>query len=740
MSFFKSKYFFDSLIALLKNKWLPFVLGIPLFFCLHHYEGIVVDAVLYLLQVIHSISPERFVNDPPFMFGNQDSLGFFTPLYKLFLDHFTIATGTKLACFLFQLIWIVSLIFLVKGIGKSLKNRLWILPITILFIGMSADRMPHYGMLFVNFVQDYNCSRLLSTALGLGGLACLFYKKKWWSLILLVIGAAVHPLSAGWGLPVWFIFFYPKTKYLITTLSAIIPFTFLLHWGPLDFLPDDWLKRPLLYRPDVWDLLRIVIYVSFLWYYVPRKTSIDVGKISRAIALILFIAYYWNIWGCFGKHILLYQLQTWRAEWLAWAAIMPFFLNILFMEARKNKSFFLFMKSRSFFVLSMLSLSLIPPVNNPFFFILAIVVESDKSRSFLKNKIKLNAISKDGGNYYVIALACILVLWCIVSIVYTDAVQLALEGSLPMILLGGNFQIEDAIIRSNLMSCALLSLVFALLSISQKKWLSLGCFCVYVFFPFLLLVPLFGLVLFFFNLGSIRNKFIAIVVFILCVVDGTFATQLRGQFFFEVFSEAFKPVFILWAYVSFFLVLLNVLKQRFLKGVLGMILIASISTYAFCFWDGRSVEKKQTEATIELYKDKIIFESIQNRGKMFFYVTGSLVDMPRLQFLTGAYLSYNTHMGEIFYKKQFLEAQKRDNNLFYKRQMGKAHEKIEYRNFVTGPLSNRDTLIDRIDYLCKIEEISHLVSDIKNMPYHTQDSIYINMMNKEIYLYRCPNS
>lgn len=75
-----------ALVEILKNKYLPFILGIPLFFCLHHYEGIVWDNVLYLLQVVHSFDPNRFLNDPPFMFGNQDSFGFFTPLCKFFLD------------------------------------------------------------------------------------------------------------------------------------------------------------------------------------------------------------------------------------------------------------------------------------------------------------------------------------------------------------------------------------------------------------------------------------------------------------------------------------------------------------------------------------------------------------------------------------------------------------------------------------------------------------------------------
>lgn len=733
------KSFFESSIGMLKNKWLPFVLGIPLFFCMHHYQGIVVDAVLYLLQVIHSVSPDRFVNDPPFMFGNQDSFGFFTPLYKLFLDYFTIASGTKLACFLFQLLWIVSLISLVKGIGKSLKNRLWVLPITILFIGISADKMPHFEMLFVSFVQNYNCSRLLSIALGLGGLASLFSQKKWWSLILFAIGSVVHPLSAGWGLPIWFLVFFPKTKYLIMFFSAILPFTFLAHTGSLDILPDDWLKRPLLYRPDIWDMFRILIYVFFLWYFVPRKTSAAAAKTSKAIALILLIAFYWNMWGCLGKHILLYQLQTWRAEWLAWAVVTPFYFNILVMEIRKERNFFSFLKSRSCFVLCALALTLFPPINNPFFFVLAFVAESETSKRYFVNVIhKLGVTWVEKENIYVFILGVVLALWSVVSIVYADAVSLVLENTLPPFLLGGDFQVAESLVRSNMMACMLMAIFFAVYSACLKRYLPIFCFCSYLIFPFLSLAPLLGLLLLFFDLKLGKIKFVAFCFLLLCVVDGSLASQFRCQSFFDVFSNSFKPVMALWLYVLFVLFLFNITEKRMLQKLLGVVLVVSISSYAFCFWDGRSIEKRQTEETIELFKNKTIFESVQNRGKIFFYVTGSLVDMPRLQFLTGAYLSYNTHIGEIFYREQFFEARRRDNNLFYKQQRNKAHEKSEYRSFVMGSLSIRDTLIDRMTFLCSSEEITHLVSDFDDLPYAKQDSMRISVLDKEIYLYECP--
>lgn len=737
MNFFKSKYFFDSSIALLKNKWLPFVLGIPLFFCLHRYEGIVIDAVLYLLQVIYSISPERFINDPPFMFGNQDSLGFFTPLYKLFLDFFSIADGTKYACFFFQLIWITSLIYLVKKIGILFKNRLWILPITIIFIGMCADKMPHFRMLFVNFVENYNCSRLLSVAFGIAGLALLFSKRKWFSLAVFLVGTFIHPLSAGWGIPVWFWVYYPKTKYAIIFFSALIPLSFLLHTGSFDVLPDDYLKRPLLYAPKIWDVFRILVYCVFLYFFVPRKTSGFLVHISRAISLILLISCYWNLWGSFGKHFLLYQLQTWRAEWLAWAVITPFYFNILFGEVRKRKNLFLFMQSRSCFVLEMFFLALFIPLNIPFFLVVAIIVESNIIRLHLK-KIIEKYIRKSNGKTYIYLLASILVLWSVFSGVYADAVLLALDGSVTAIFLSGDFQVADSLIRSNTMVCLLLSTFFAVYSFFQKRWLSVACFFAYVFFPFLFLLPILGLVPLFLDYKKSNVKFLFISIFLIGVVDGLLATDLRCQFFFDVFSISFKPVLFWWGYVFLLLMLWISVKREFLKKMLFLFLLLPLASYALCFWDGRSIEKKHAEESLEFFKNETIFSYVKDRGRMFYYVTGNLVDMPRLQFLTGAYLSYNTHMGEIFFKEQFFEAQKRDNYLFYKDQKCKAHEKSEYRTFVTTILSNRDSLVDRINYLCRANEISYLVSNLKGLPYYVHDSMYVDSIERGLFLYQCP--
>lgn len=729
------KQFYSSSIAILKSKWLPFALGIPLFFCLHHYEGIKDDAILYLLQAIHSIYPERFVNDVPFMFGNQDSLGLFTPLYRLFITNFTIASGTKLATFIFQLIWIVSFIFLVRAIGISFKNRLWILPITILFLGICADKMPHFKILFVEFVHHYNCSRLLSIALGLAGLAFLFSKRKWFSLIFFFIGTIIHPLSAGWGLPVWFFVFYPKTKHAIILFSALMPLSFLFHTGSFDIIPNNWFKRPLVYATDIWDLFRITSYILFLGYYIPQKVTGHLFQISKAIAITLLIAYYWNFWGFFGKHSLLYQLQTWRAEWLAWAVVTPFFLNILFSEIRKKKHLSSFITSHSCFVLSMLFLSLFPPLNTPFFFLVAYM---DRIKPFSNFFPKcLSSLRLPRYNRTRCVLGSILFIFCIISAVYANIVELALNGSLPTFFLCGNFRISQLLTRSCMFVCTFVSIIFAIYSLSIKKRIAAICFGIYVVFPIFLFIPLLGLFLLFFDMQKKRSIVIGIGLLLFSLIEGFSSTQFRCHAFFDILGVYFKPVLFFWLFIILAWSFSFITKKA--NTIIILFLILSTSSYAFCFWDSRSETTIRTESAFELFKKETIFPYIRDRGKIFFYVTGNLVNTPRIQFLTGAYLSALTHIGEPFYPKQFFEAQKRDNYLFYKKQLGIANEKHEYITFASTYLSNPDTLVDRINFLCKNKEISHLVSDVPNLPYHSQDSLALHVLDKEIYLYQCPN-
>ena len=329
---------------------------------------------------------------------------------------------------------------------------------------------------------------------------------------------------------------------------------------------------------------------------------------------------------------------------------------------------------------------------------------------------------------------------CIFSVIYTEVIQLTIEGVLPTFVLGGSLHTSFSIIKKCTIICTTTSILFSIYAFLQKNWIATICFSVYVLLPYLLFIPPLGLFFLFYSPQKKWGKLVMICLTFLCIIDTIAQPPFRCKSFFEAFSLYFKPEILSWFLVLLGIAILIIIPLPLKKCKLLAILLltAYTSIYAFCFWDNRSDKMKIEESALEIFKKETVFPHILNRGKIFFYVTGDYVLMPRLQFLTGAYLSYNTHIGEIFYKEQFLESQKRDNYLFYKRQMNIANEKEEYVVFTKNILSNPDTLVDRTNFLCQRNEISHLVSDLVFLPFTVYDSLTIKAINKKIYLYQCP--
>ena len=84
---------------IIKKNWLLFSVGLVLFFSVIRYYGFYEDAGRYLLQVVNYLHPERFVDDVPFMFGNQDSYTLFSPFMALVFKVFGVNGGAFGAVF-----------------------------------------------------------------------------------------------------------------------------------------------------------------------------------------------------------------------------------------------------------------------------------------------------------------------------------------------------------------------------------------------------------------------------------------------------------------------------------------------------------------------------------------------------------------------------------------------------------------------------------------------------------------
>lgn len=728
MSYFKSKEFFDSAIALLKNKWLPFVLGMPLFFCLHHYEGIVNDARLYLLQVIHGWFPERFVNDPPFMFGNQDSYGLFTPFYRFVLSFLPVDQSAFFMTFLAQVLWAGGLFFFIYCFCKRVGLRLWFTPLVFAFILYSGDKMPNDHIFFFQFIENFNCSRLFSLAIGLWGLGALLIERKYISSFLFLLGTLVHPLTAGWCLPLWLFFFYPKTRVPIAVVSLLLPLTFMLRKGVFDIYPEDWgictHDHPITFLM----LWRQMLGVLFFGIVMPRFVSNNnILTISRSVFWILLIGLYWSLLGGLPKHILIYQVQVWRIEWLIFILALPFFAYIIYEQIQLFRHKCIDGINTHIVSLVLFGYALFMPAPCTGAVIVATTL------LFFPRK-QLNMLSA----------MLILSAFCIFSAGVQEFTQAMLVGAFNVSFIGVSDlfkEVDNLVFLEFLLAFAIFIVTLYKIIKERTEVLLLSgvliALLVFITFPQFQLLPVALTIVILFFKKKIGLPLL-VVTLLLCIGDSFFATGMRNV---NVFAGLPWQTLDALVFVTPFFVVLALLLfivSNTLKKMSLFVAFTVLSVLAYGNYDQREESLKISESNLELFRNHSIFPQIKNRGKMFYYVKGDYVDEPRTQFLTGSYFSETTPIGEALFQGQFNEERKRLNYIFFKEQRGYIAERGDWQNFVKDSLSNKNVLLDRVTFLCSIDEITHFVSNLRVKELEKQDSYKIRE-NETIYLYGCPN-
>ena len=729
MSFFMPKSFFESSIAMLKNKWLPFVLGIPLFFCLHHYKGIVNDARLYLLQVIHGWLPERFVNDPPFMFGNQDSYSIFSLFYGFILKFFSIDSGTMLFTFWGQSLWLLAAFYFIYQFSKSFQVRLWFAPLVLCFIVYSGYLMPNDHISFWTIVECFNASRLYSVAIAILGLGFLIADKKCISLVMFLFGTAIHPLTAGWCLPLWLFLYYPKTRFPIAAVSALLPLTFLLHKSVFDIYPDDWGNCTHSHPVKFLMLWREALAVFFFGAFVPKFTRNEkLLKLAKSVFWVLLIGFYWSATGGAAKHILIYQVQTWRVEWLFFVLAMPIFAHVVYEQIQLLRH-----KKGQTFTSRHVSLLLMG---------FAVFMPAPCSIAALGSIILLCVPERQ---WSLVSSMVLLSVLCVLSATAQELTHIFLLGiiRLPLTNLSDLFKEIDNCIAMQLL-CAIGIFAQCVYRTMIKKtdvglsWGLVIALLLYVVFPQFQLLPVALTVFAFYLSKKIRMRYF--VLFLLLLLgDSLFCTEYRQTNILIGIPKVFWNVFLFVTPMMIVAVVFSINKSNGIRKTVLATYFVVLSVIAFAEYDKRSDSLRESEANIELFKKKTIFPQIENRGRMFYYVSGEHVHDSRIQFLTGSYFAESTPVGEPLFQGQFNEERKHINYILYKEQRGYIAKKGDWEHFVKDSLSNKAILLDRVEFLCSANEITHFVSNLRLKELVKQDSYKMNG-NEIIYLYGCPNS
>ena len=308
--------------SFLRNKWFIYTAGLAFFFVLFRYYGYYEDAGRYLLQVVHFLHPERFVNDVPFMFGNQDSFTIFSPLLVVFFKIFGVNHGGMVAVFLLEFLWGIGAITLFVRWTRLWGCPAWALPAFIACLIVLTNKTYGSGAYFP-IIDHILVARFAAEIFILLGLAFFWSKNRYVSLMFFLLASVLHPLMGGWCIPLWMLYHYPKLHWPVCFFVVSVPITGFLHVGGLDFYSNDWCEGPLPYMPTGEDALFFACVLGFWWLVWKFSRNMTVSKFASVVFWLSLIGIFWQYAGILMRHQLLVQVQPYRVLWFGFVPMLP---------------------------------------------------------------------------------------------------------------------------------------------------------------------------------------------------------------------------------------------------------------------------------------------------------------------------------------------------------------------------------------------------------------------------------
>ena len=709
------------IISFTREYGLFYAIGLVVFFSLMHYKGYDYDAALYLLQVMNYLQPERFVNDIPFMFGNQDSFSLFSPIVAVAFKVFGVNTGGIVVTLLLQVAFGSSIIALIYRWLNSVDARKWVLPVILLMFASLANKEYGPSGFYLPIFEPVLVARLLSEVLAIAGLVFFFEKNRYASFVLFVLASLMHPLMGGWTLALWLFYHFPKWRIPVLIVTLLSPLSGFLRIGRLDFYPSDW--NPIFFRPD-WD--DALLYFGLLLFWLAMFRHFKEGKfagLSINLFLVSLAGLYLQFAGSYLEHVFLFQIQPFRVQWLSSILVIPVFV-VFVRDCLENSGK---MNLRNY---AGIALGLCAVAGCQWTILLLGCLFAIYTPIGRYDKIELPS-------RWVKIIFAVGLVFLLVNSTLCNFIQLSIEqgvGNTNLAVSWINIPAYLSVVER------ILLLLFALICISQKKYGFALIFAVAFCCNGLKILPLIGLILFLIpNLNFILKKFL-----LACSVSVSFFEILNSlhkpnsleQLPLENAPVACVALFVVLTVVSFWL--MSIRKDSHGRKALVplIVLLVSLSAWDVYRWDSRNENVALSEKQMDAFFEKTIFPQVKDRGKILFTVDYESPIPSRMNFMTGAYADESIYVGEVFYKDQFLESNRRRNALL--RASSQMGDLGKYSEKIMRVYHNPDTLLARVDYLCGEGEIAHFVTDYANMPLPKEDSLFLNVKKKYVWLYGCP--
>ncbi len=667
------------MLSLLKNKWFVYIAGLAFFFTLFRYYGYFEDAGRYLLQVVHFLYPERFVDDVPFMYGNQDNFTVFSPLLVVFFKVFGVNYGGIIAVLLLELFWGISAITLFVRWTKQWGQPAWALPAFVACLVVLTNEL--YGCAaYFPIIDHILVARFAAEGFVILGLAFLWSKNRYVSLVLFLLASALHPLMGGWGIPLWILYHFPKVRWPLTVAVLLFPLSGFLHLGRLDFFSEGWFGPWLPYTPTGEDALVFSGILVFWWLVWKFSKNFEVSRFASVIFWLCLVGIYWQYAGIGLRHQLLVQAQPYRVLWLTFVPMVPVAALCLWDYFRECSALSRWLESHTGWVRTL----------------------------------------------FVVSLA-----FLVVSGFLGNMVQLALEQNVgrPDLAL----YLMDLPARLVPFHKFVLVLLVVVCLAERRFWLAIA-FGLSLFNGCLTILPMIAIVFFLIPAitGRLRDLLVAFAV-VVSFTEYLSALQSSPLLGSGVQSSAFLAmlfVLVLW---------IACLCRGSGLGALWIpfaIMVAVFAVWDVAKWDVRDELRLWDERQMDAFFDKPVFPQVQERGRILFVENGEFPLQSRFKFLTGTYADETINIGEVFYRGHFLDARFRKNALL----LGDTVLGVwgDYSKRIADVYANPDTLLSRVRYLCGLGEITHFATDYGNMPLPRQDSVFLDVKQKFVWLYGCP--
>src|SRR5574344_758176 len=711
---------------------LMFLFAVLLFVLMHPYQGIIEDANLYLLQAVHSVFPERFTGDIMFMYGGQDQFSIFSPVYAAFLKCFGVEYGSMAFSAVLMLLNGGALALLIKKVCTAVGECRLLVPVMIFILFTYGEYASVVTGTFPIFAAQ-PLARHLSEFFCL--LAFALFGRKWLSLSLMIVGMLFNPLMAGWGVPIWLFYYFPKMRVVVAVVSALFPLSIFLNHIPFARMDDFWLQGNAfaVKYDNVVDLSRWAVGGILLFaVYREQKLPSLLHKLVPAILLTGGIALYWSISSSFIYHIFLMQVQTARFEWLlsifaklAFCALSLFYINDF------KKSGVLCSRHVG---LALLAVTLA----NPAWFILG----------WLGGTLLLLPDFKFPSSWKVPTLALIglgFAALYVAAMLYDYSVT----NKVVMPLLLDKIQLIIAIPLAS--TVAKIVLFFCLISYFKKEKQSRSfLLSKNILLPVLMIAVLcpeslaLGVALALlgapeFSLKSPKIKMLAAFAGCFLAFDAVSSSFIFSRF--VTIRDVAENTAILCAmcYAVYLLVAAGTDVSGKYRNVIWGVLVLGLGALLCFFWDVRGVDRIASEKQMEVFWNKPLFPQIKDGGRVFFAVDGPKKNLSRVQCLTGTYVDYNSDAGSMFHREQLVAYQHRallvKCGAMVKEDCGTG----SFGGFMDNGLGLPGMLKSRADLLCGANEIDYIVTNDASLPYARVAKDSLKYLQKPVYLYQCAN-